>query len=84
MKKSTKLSKRNMKISGGGIWTTLNKLIVPLGLTLAAKHLSKRKIKRKNKSKKTIKKTQKTQKGGFIRGGSDQFFYNGHNCNAKN
>ena len=44
---------------------SVNKLVVPLGLLLAAKYLSKR---RKKKSKK--------QKGGFIRGGSDQFFYN--------
>ena len=65
-------SKINSK-SGGSILKTVtdtvNKLVVPLGLALAARYLSK-------------KKKSKKQKGGFIRAGSDQFFYNGSKCNA--
>ena len=67
-------SKNNNSKSGGSILKTVtdtvNKLAVPLGLAVAARYLSRR------------KKKSKKQKCGFIRAGSDQFFYNGSNCNA--
>ena len=79
MNKNRVLSKKNSKLkeqqNAGGIVDSMSKLIVPLGLTVAARYLSKRRKKNKKKSK-------KIQKGGFIRGGSDQHFYNGYNCNA--
>ena len=75
--KITNKSKKNLtnkSKKGGGVLKivedTVKKLVVPIGLVLAARYLSKK------------KKKSKKQKGGFIRAGSDQFFYNGSKCNA--
>ena len=76
------MKKKSSNKKGGALVNVLldelKKLIVPVSFAVAAKHLSKKKQRGGMKNKKSKNK----QKGGFIRGGSDQHLYNGKNCNS--